>query len=116
MSPNERTVHDYIEAFRRGDHARVLDCLTDDVEWVMPGMFHARGQKEFESHIVGEGFRPNPDIVITRVIESGDVIVAEGRVKTERTNGAVVNLLFCDVFDMRGGRIGKLTSYLMMTS
>ena len=114
MTPNERTVHDYIEGFRRGDHARVLACLTDDIEWVMPGMFQARGLREFENHIVSEGFRPNPDIVITRVIESGDVIVAEGRVRTERTDGAVVNLLFCDVFEMRDGRIAKLTSYLMV--
>jgi hypothetical protein len=79
----------------------------------MPGMFHARGRKEFENHIVAEGFRPNPDIVITRIIESGDVIVAEGRVQTER-NGAAVNLLFCDVFELRDGCIAKLTSYLMM--
>jgi ketosteroid isomerase-like protein len=114
MTTNERTVHDYMEGFRRADHARVLACLTDDVEWVVPGMFQARGQQDFENHIVDEGFRPNPDIVITRVIESGDVLVAEGRVRTERTDGAVVNLLFCDVFEMRDGRIAKLTSYLMM--
>jgi len=116
MTPNERTIHDYIEGFRRGDHARVQACLTDDVEWTMPGMFLARGRQEFENHIVDEGFRPNPDIVITRIIESGDVIVAEGRVRSERTDGAVVNLMFCDVFEMRDSRIARLTSYLMMPS
>jgi len=114
MTPNERTIHDYMEGFRRSDHARVQACLTDDVDWMVPGMFQARGRQEFENHIVDEGFRPNPDIVITRIIESGDVIVAEGRVQTERTDGAVVNLMFCDVFEMRDGRIAKLTSYLMM--
>jgi len=35
-------------------------------------------------------------------------------VRPERTDGAVVNLLFCDVFEMRDGCIAKLTSYLMM--
>jgi len=114
MTPNERTIHDYMEGFRRGDHAAILACLTDDVEWVLPGMFQARGRKDFEANIVGEGFRPNPDIVITRVIESGDVIVAEGRVRTERTDGTIVNLMFCDVFEMRDGCIARLTSYLMV--
>lgn len=114
MTANEHTVHDYIEGFRRSDHARVLTCLTDDVEWVMPGMFQARGLREFENHIVDEGFRPNPDITITRVIESGNVIVAEGRVQTERKDGVVVNLMFCDVFQMRDGLIARLTSYLMV--
>src|SRR6185436_17779328 len=100
MTPNERTIHDYMEGFRRGDHAAILACLTDDVEWVLPGMFQARGRKDFEA-----------DIVITRVIESADVIVAEGRVRTERTDGTIVNLMFCDVFEMRDGCIARLTSY-----
>jgi ketosteroid isomerase-like protein len=39
MSPNKNTVEKYMEAFRRLDHAAVLSCLTDDVEWLIPGMF-----------------------------------------------------------------------------
>lgn len=39
MTPNKATVDRYMEAFRKSDHAAVLDCLTDDVEWVLPGIF-----------------------------------------------------------------------------
>jgi ketosteroid isomerase-like protein len=114
MTPNQRTINTYMEGFRRTDHAMVLGCLTDDVEWVLPGMFRARGRQEFEKHIVDEGFRPNPEITVTRLIEDADVVIAEGRVQSARTDGTAVNLVFCDVFEMREARIARLTSYLMM--
>ena len=115
MTENKRTVEAYMEGFRQSDHATVLSCLTDDVEWEIPGAFRLRGKKDFEQHIVGEGFLPNPMITVVRLTEESDVVVAEGSVRTERTDGTVINLKFCDVFEMLGGRIRRLTSYLAMT-
>jgi ketosteroid isomerase-like protein len=43
-------------------------------------------------------------------------MVVEGLVDTKRTDGKEVKLAFCDVFDLRDGKIQKLTSYLMQTS
>ena len=43
------------------------------------------------------------------------VVVAEGTVRTARTDGVVMTLAFCDVFEMRGGKIRRLVSYLMET-
>src|SRR5215208_619169 len=40
MTQNKRTVTEYLEGFRRSDHARILSCLSEDVEWEIPGMFH----------------------------------------------------------------------------
>ena len=37
MSANRETVRRYMDAFARGDHPEVPSCLTDDVEWVIPG-------------------------------------------------------------------------------
>jgi len=34
-------------------------------------------------------------------------------VRAGRTDGGVMNLVFCDVFEMRNAKIKKLTSYLM---
>ena len=48
MSTNTRTVERYMEAFRRTDHAAILACLTDDVEWLIPGAFHTRGKTAFD--------------------------------------------------------------------
>ena len=45
--------------------------------------------------------------------EENDVVIAEGAVRTKKSDGTVINLVFCDVFEMRDGKIRKLISYLM---
>jgi uncharacterized protein len=103
-----------MDAFRSTDHARVLSCLTDDVEWLIPGFFHTHGKEEFDAQIENEGFTGKPEITTTRMTEEDDVVVAEGTVRTQKATGEIVNLVFCDVFEMRDGLIRKLTSYLVM--
>lgn len=103
----------YLEGFRRTDRPQILSCLTEDVEWVIPAMFHVRGKDEFARHIVDEGFAGQPVITVSRMLEAGDVLVAEGAVRAPREDGTFLNLVFCDVFDLRGGKIRRLVSYLM---
>lgn len=115
MTPNQRTVEAYMDGFRKTDRPQILSCLTDDVEWLIPGVFHVHGKAEFDKHIVDDGFAGSPAITITRLMESGDVVVAEGSVRAGRTDGSILNLAFCDVFDMQGTKIRRLVSYLMET-
>ena len=113
MSTNTQTVERYMEAFRRTDHAAILACLTDDVEWMIPGAFHTHGKVAFDGQIENDAFVGHPDIRVTRLIEEADIVVAEGTVRASRRDGGALNLVFCDVFEMRGGKVRKLTSYLM---
>ena len=113
MSPNKLTVQKYVDAFTRSDHADVLSCLTDDVEWVVPGAFHLTGKKAFDEAIENEAFVGSPVIRITRLLEEHDVVVAEGAVQSARRDGGLLNAVFCDVFVMQNARIKHLTSYLM---
>ncbi len=115
MTENKKTVDRYMEGFRRGDHEQVLSCLTEDVEWDIPGAFHVRGREAFDRHIEDEGFVGRPAITVTRLTEEDDVVIAEGLVRTQRVDGTLMHLAFCDVFEMDGGRIRKLISYLMDT-
>jgi ketosteroid isomerase-like protein len=115
MTANRRTVERYLDGFRRTDREQILSCLTDDVHWLIPGFFDVQGRDAFASHIVDEGFTGSPAITVTRLVEADDVVVAEGTVRAPRTDGTVMNLVFCDVFEMRAGKIGALTSYLMET-
>lgn len=117
MSPGKQTVQNYMEAFARSDHAAVLQCLTDDVEWIVPGMFHVTGKQAFDAEIENEAFVGPPDIQVTRMIEEcdagGSYVVAEGTVRSKKREGGILNLVFCDVFEMQGTQIRKLISYLM---
>ena len=109
---NKHVIEQYMAGFRVTDHALILSCLTDDVEWEIPGMFHSRGKAAFDREIENDAFVGHPDIVVTRMIEEGNVVVAEGSVRTRKCEGGELHLRFCDVFDMEDGKIRRLTSYL----
>ena len=114
MTINQQTIERYMDGFRRSDHDAVLGCLTNDVEWLIPGAFHIHGKEAFDREIENEAFVGSPDIRVTRTVEERDVVVAEGSVRSQRTDGGTLHAVFCDVFEMRGGLIRKLTSYLMV--
>jgi ketosteroid isomerase-like protein len=113
MTPNAQTVTDYMDGFRRTDRPAILACLADDVQWEIPGFFKVEGKAAFDAHIEDDAFVGRPEITVTRLIEENDVVVAEGTVRTQRKEGTVMRLAFCDVFELRGGKICRLVSYLV---
>ena len=113
MTEHKQIVQRYMEAYARADHATVLACLSDDVEWVIPGHVSLSGKAAFEAEMRNPGFESKPEITVTRLVEEGDVVVAEGSVHTRTSAGEALSLLFCDVFVMRGRKIRQLTSYLV---
>lgn len=115
MTENKKTIERYMDGFRKADHEQILACLTDDIEWILPGAFHLHGKRAFDGEIENANFIGRPEITVTRVTEERDVVVAEGWVRTQRKHGAHLNLAMCDVFEMRSGKIRRLTSYLMET-
>ena len=116
MSQNKQTVEKYLEGFRRSDHAMILSCLTDDCEWEMPGAFHWHGKKEFDGEIENDAFLGKPEIKCLRMVEENDVVISEGTVNSRLKDGTPFFAVFCDVFEMRGDKIRKLTTYLMVVN
>lgn len=113
MTENKKTVEKYIEAFNKSDHKQILSCLTDDVEWILPGVFHLKGKDAFDKEIENPAFEGKPVIVVTRVIEENNIVITEGTVRAKKKDAEYINLVFCDAFEMKNGLINKLTSYLM---
>ena len=113
---NKQTVLRYMEGFGNTDHAKILSCLTDDVIWKMPGMYHHVGKAAFDKEIENEAFIGSPTIKIIRLVEESDVVVAEGTVQSKRRDGGKLDAVFCDVFIMKNGLISQLTSYIMMNN
>ena len=113
MSENQRTVERYMDGFNENDHPKILSCLADDVEWILPGAYHLKGKAAFEREIENDAFIAPPEVTTLRLIEQNDVVIAEGTVRVEKKAGGFMHLVFCDVFDMERGRIRRLVSYLM---
>src|SRR5688572_17405326 len=113
MSLNKKTIDKYIDGFNQSDHAQILSCLTDDVQWLMPGSFHLHGKVAFDGEIENDAFTGRPMVRITRMTEENDVVIAEGTVRAAFKNGGVLNAVFCDVFEMENTRIKRLITYLV---
>jgi ketosteroid isomerase-like protein len=110
---NKKVVQTYIEGFNTGDHAKIISCLTDNVIWEMPGLFHLEGKEQFDMEIENDAFEGLPKVVIIRLIEDGQIVVAEGTVKSKLKNGELFEASFCDVFHFDNGKIKQLTGYIM---
>ena len=113
MSLNKDTVEKYIDGFNKSDHSQILSCLTDDVEWLMPGAFHLTGKDAFDKEIENDAFTGSPTVRITRMIEENDVVITEGTVRVEWKTGGFLDAVFCDAFEMANGKIRRLISYLV---
>ena len=113
MSENKKVVERYMDGFNKSDHEQILSCLTNDVEWILPGVFHLKGKNAFDREIENPAFEGKPAIAVNRVIEEKYIVITEGTVRAKKKDAEYMNLVFCDVFEMRDGLIKRLTSYLM---
>jgi hypothetical protein len=111
MSRNKDTVRRYIEGFNTSNHAQILSCLTEGIEWLMPGFFHLRGKDAFDREIENEAFTGSPIVSITRMTEEDNVVMAEGTVRAEWKAGGFLHAVFCDAFEMENARIKRLITY-----
>lgn len=91
----------------------VLSCLTDDVEWVIPGAFHLTGKIAFDKEIENDAFVGSPAIRVTRMTEEQGVVAAEGSVRSARREDGFLNAVFCDAFEMQNAKVRHVTSYLI---
>jgi ketosteroid isomerase-like protein len=110
-SVRKRVVERYIDGFRAGDHEMILGCLTDDVAWEMPPYFALRGKTAFDQATESDASPGLPDIQLTRLVEEGDVVVAEGAVQAALKAGGRIDALFYDVFHFRDDKICRLVTY-----
>jgi ketosteroid isomerase-like protein len=82
VSPHKEVVETYFEGFRRSDHKQILACLTDDVVWDLPGYAHLRGKDAFDGEIENPDFVGSPTLIVDRLIEEADTVVAIGNGET----------------------------------
>ena len=103
-------IHGRIRPVRSRGRARVPPrrCRVDRSGRVPP---HRKAC--FDTEIENPAFVGRPAIAVSRLIEETAVVVAEGTVRTQKQDGTTLNLVFCDVFELRDARITRLTSYLM---
>lgn len=113
MSLSKQTVETYLDGFRRNDHAQILGCLTDDIEWTVFGGFGLTGKEAYDAAIEGPGFVAPPQLTVVRMVEEGDVVMAELSGTVERETGGVMRMSMAEVFRMREGKICERRAWVI---
>ena len=112
-SRNIRTVHTYLDGFRRNDHEQILSCLTDDITWTVFGAFRLTGKDAYDRAIDGAPeFIDPPELEVVRMIEQGDVVMAELTGTARRAAGGAVRMSMAEVFVMREGKIAERRAWV----
>jgi ketosteroid isomerase-like protein len=96
MSEQKQIVEKYMDGFRATDHELILSCLTDDVVWELPGFYLYNGKAALDKEIKNPNADGHPDIKVTRLVEDGNIVVAEGTVKAKMKDGSKLDGVFCD--------------------
>ncbi len=84
MTENKKTIEKYMDGFNKSDHKQILSCLTEDVEWILPRIFHHIGKDAFDKEIENPAFEGKPFIVVTRAIEENNIVIIEGTVRAKK--------------------------------
>ena len=114
MSPNIETVTRYLDGFRKNDHAQILSCLTDDIEWTVFGAFHLTGKEAYDKAIDGAPhFIDPPQLSVVRMVEQGDTVMAELTGVVRRAAGGEMRLSMAEVFVIRDGRIAERRAWVI---
>ena len=116
MSAGKDVVQHCFEGFRRSDHGAILDLLTADVVWDLPGIKHLEGRDAFDGEIENEAFDGPPTLVIDRLVEEGEVVVAIGTGAGRRKGGASFAFAYADVFTFSHDLIRRVESYIVPLS
>ena len=113
---NVQAVQSVYAAFGRGDISAVLDALTEDVEWVLPGPPEVipfagvrRGREQvleffgvLDAALTFERFEPR------EFMAQGDKVVVLGRSRDRmKSTGRVVENEWAAVFTLKDGKIAK---------
>jgi ketosteroid isomerase-like protein len=111
VSSHKATVEAYIDGFRHTDHAAILACLAEDVVWVLHGYRTIRGREAFDGEIENDAATGSPTLIIDRLIEEGDTVVAVGHGSMTLKDAGVVPFVFTEVFTFVNEKVARLETF-----
>lgn len=112
MLTNKQVVEKYIDGFNKSDHAQILSCLTDDIDWTIFGMLKLHGKEAYDKEIENPNFKGSPKLEIVRLVEEGDVIMAELTGEAQLADGTPFRMAMAEVFVMKDGLIDERKAYV----
>ena len=106
------------KGFNSADVDAILECVTDDFEWILTGGPDAphgkivRGREAVAATIAARAKEiPELRFSETDLIYSGDRVVGTYRVTGRYADGRRIDARGCDIYVIRDGKIARKDSY-----
>jgi hypothetical protein len=115
MSARTEVVERYLDGFRRADYGQILSCLDEWIVWRIHGHKTISGKPAFASEVEGEGYVGHPILVLDRLVEGDDAVVACGHGSVSDPDGGARVFSFCEVFSFAGALVERLDTYKVWT-
>jgi uncharacterized protein (TIGR02246 family) len=108
---NREVVAAVVQAFNDNDTEAILQHMTDDVEWYILGDSVMTGKENIRTF-----FKSNPEIKVINCTQDhflvdGDVASVSGEVECHSPDGKIVNMYYCDIYELAGSKVKKMITY-----
>jgi uncharacterized protein len=113
---NSETIHNVIDAFDNNDVDTILSLVTDDAEWHMLGDQVISGKEEMREFFSKNAGMKMLSSTKDHIIIEGDRAAVDGNVQCIGKNGLVMDMYYCDVYELEKGRVKKIVSYTVNKS
>ncbi len=113
MKPRKSILEAYFDGLRLRDHQQVLDLLTDDVVWELPGFRTIVGKEQFAGEVENDAMVGRPNLVVDKMFDDGESAVVLGSGSAAFPGGDAHRFVFCDIITFDGDLIARVESYLV---
>ncbi|WP_280154177.1 nuclear transport factor 2 family protein [Piscinibacter sp. XHJ-5] len=117
---NKRLAIELLARFSASDIAGVLDCMTDDATWLIPGKPEASPAAGlYDKRRIGDLFhimlgrlKNGLALTVDGVVAEGHKVAVEARSQGELTNGNVYRQHYHILMEFRDGKVCAVREYL----
>ena len=119
IAENKQVVLDFYEAGARGDMDACFALLADEIRWTNIGSTRFSGtyigKQAIADDLLGPLFsrlKAGISSQVERLTAEGDIVVAQTSGTAETVDGRPYNNTYCQVIQIREGRIATVTEYM----
>ena len=112
MEQNKYTLSLANQAIESGDYETFLSLCTEDTHWDFVGERTLVGKDAVRDYF-REVYHVPPVFDVRQVFAEGDHVMAMGNIRLADSNGVEVEYEYCDVWELRGGKLHGLKAYVI---
>ena len=111
---NKQILEQANAAVAAGDYEGFLSYCTEDTEWNFIGQQVLKGKEAVRSYMLETYIEP-PKFEVSKLISEDNFVIAMGKISLKDEQGASTEYDYCDVWQLKDGKLHKLKAYVVAT-